>query len=496
MSRPQQQQHTHLLSPCFTQFQNFKRTAGFSLFIFKTPKHDPSTMTSNQTSTRWYFYLQNDPRGSPDDWYRYEASIEATVEAFYQAHRGSQRKKARQLLPVTASSGYQYEVDFQAMTQTNTTSRKSRPIGRTTDGRPPPPNQPQQQEQEPMVPAVAAAAYLPSYQPPAPYQPSDQAPGHQQPAFAFGQAAAAASAFVFGHQPSVAVPVTTPARPGIHAKRRPTADGSGEEIDYKAPEVLHEVHLDESKIFDDVAPPKGKKPAATGKSGDGDDEKKQSDSTSYAHASHDDECVICLDLLWKTDGSENKRVVAIKNCTHRFHYDCIHEALTKLGGKCPLCSKSVEQESGASQTPKGKCPSGTMSYHTTNRSCAGHRNAGTITINYSMPNGIQKSYHDFPGTGYTGAHRTAYLPATAEGYDVLARMQYAFAHGLMFRVGVSLTTSQPNQTTWASIHNKTSMSGGAYGYPDDSYFARVNDEMNGLGVPPTGAACRLWLQKL
>lgn len=425
-------------------------------------------------AAQWYYYLQNDPRNiHPDGWYRYEASIESIVEGFYQQHhvnpsanavagsasggasKKSKKTKARYLLPLLASSGFQYEVDFQAMTQVNTTSRKSRPICRITNSRPP---------------------VLP------PPRPSSRAAAAQQKS-------------------------DKSKRPGICATRQVTA-GGGEVIDYTAPEVLHEVRLDETKIFENVAPPTGKPPAkviAAAASNSGKNEtNKQSDC--YANASYDDECVICLDSLWKaTDSSDNgsssnkkpARVVSIKNCNHRFHYDCIREALTKGGGKCPLCSKPVEQQEGATKTSKGKCPSGTMEYRKISSNCSGFGNltVGTIVIEYSIPGGIQKSFHSNPGTYYSGAFRTAYIPATAEGWDLLVRMQYSFGHGLMFTVGTSLTSCRPNVVTWASIHNKTNMSGGTYGYPDSTYFARCNDEMNSLGVPPP-AECRQWLQSI
>lgn len=69
---------------------------------------------------------------------------------------------------------------------------------------------------------------------------------------------------------------------------------------------------------------------------------------------------------------------------------------------------------------------------------------------------------------------------------LLKRLKYAFLHGLTFNVGTSLTTGLKNQCTWASIHHKTSPSGGiqAHGFPDPDYFKNCNAELDGLGVPP------------
>ena len=89
----------------------------------------------------------------------------------------------------------------------------------------------------------------------------------------------------------------------------------------------------------------------------------------------------------------------------------------------------------------------------------------------------------------------AYLPNNQQGQDLLARMQYSFAHGLNFMVSTSLTTGQANVVTWASIHHKTSCHGGVYGFPDATYFRRSNDELDSLGVPADAAECRRWMEE-
>ena len=54
---------------------------------------------------------------------------------------------------------------------------------------------------------------------------------------------------------------------------------------------------------------------------------------------------------------------------------------------------------------------------------------------------------------------------------------------MSFVVGRSLTTGQDNVITWSSIHHKSSMQGGAHGFPDNSYFDNCNEELDALGVP-------------
>lgn len=368
---------------------------------------------------QWYYFLHNDPQGQlSDGWYSYDANLTQTVEQLYQQNQAAVASRAnRHLVPFTASSGYQYELDFQKMTQRNTQSGRERPIERTTDGLPPS--------------STAQAG---------------------------------------------------PTAPKRARRSRKSSRSSGSTITYTAPEKLHEVRVDESKVFVDVDPPKGK-PKARKK-----DEKKQNSTED-----EEDDCALCLDILWNKSGC---RVVALTGCKHKYHYTCIQECLVKAGAKCPLCSKAIPQEQG-SQTPKGKCCSGTMTVSTDDHThCESYEDVGTITISYQLHGGVQKEYHQNPGHAFSGASRTAYLPDNQEGKDLLERLKYSFLHGLNFMVGTSLTTAQPNVVTWASIHHKTSSYGGfsAFGFPDTTYFERCNDEMDSLSVPNV-AQCRKWLEE-
>ena len=95
------------------------------------------------------------------------------------------------------------------------------------------------------------------------------------------------------------------------------------------------------------------------------------------------------------------------------------------------------------------------------------------------------NYHDNPGHPQTGKRVKAYLPNNTDGQQLLKRLKYAFMHGIIFTVGTSATTGKPNQCTWASIHHKTSLSGGMqrHGFPDPNYFVNCNEELDGVGVP-------------
>lgn len=190
---------------------------------------------------------------------------------------------------------------------------------------------------------------------------------------------------------------------------------------------------------------------------------------SSAKASGD--CSICL------DGLCTQHFVHIQGCDHAFHYTCITEYLNHEL-KCPICRSPVADE------PQGKGPSGSMFIKITNKDCPGFApNTKAIEITYNIPSGTQALYHESPGTRFGGANRTAFLPNNQDGRRLLTRLKYAFTHGLTFRVGTSLTSGVHNVVTWASIHHKTSLFGGAHGFPDASYIANCNDSLDALHVP-------------
>lgn len=444
------------------------------IFFFWVFLHRPSSSTmafhsgnsssaaaSSASTPQWYYYLQNDPRGLlPDGWYEYDYAINQTVEQLFQRHQAQTHgKRSRQLVPMTASSGYQYELDFQKMMQRNSVSRKERPIARTTNGLAPFQQQRQQRQTQ-------------TWQ----QQQSPQQQHHQSQQQQHHQSQQAASSHNGNNS------VNNNRKRTAHITRHMWQNG--EQLSYVAPEILHEVRMNEQKVFLDVQPP-----TASSVNNSGDRRK------SYLHGNHEQECAICLEVLWNPSGKQ-ERVVALYGCKHEFHYECIHQALQNSSIKCPLCSKPIQHDED-NRTAKGKCPSGTMSAATNPKlTCQGFPQ-GTLEINYTIPSGIQKNYHPQPGAHFHGASRLAYLPDNALGQQLLARMQYAFCHGLTFMVGTSLTTSQPDVVTWASIHHKTSLTGGTqrYGFPDESYFDRCNEELDALGVPDS-TTCQRWIHNL
>jgi deltex-like protein len=192
-------------------------------------------------------------------------------------------------------------------------------------------------------------------------------------------------------------------------------------------------------------------------------------------ASMHGDCAICMDSL----AHDHDYLQKIQGCNHVFHRKCIQLSLS-LDPKCPICRQPVGE-------PQGRSPSGTMCIELTENDFPGAASTSkkikAISITYRIPSSTQLAYHETPGTCYEGTTRVAYLPDSADGRRLLTRLKYAWTHGLTFRVGTSLTTGQHNVVTWTSIHHKTSLAGGPYGFPDIGYFSNSNEELDSLGVP-------------
>lgn len=199
-------------------------------------------------------------------------------------------------------------------------------------------------------------------------------------------------------------------------------------------------------------------------------------------AGDDQECPICLDEMVPTSIADTTNVVCIKTCQHHFHKDCIMEMFDRKHNRCPTCV----QPSGIE--PYGQGPSGSMKITINPRSrCEGfdHNSDGVIEMYYKMESGTQLAFMENPGQRYSGTSRITYLPHNESGRKLLARLKYAFTHGLTFRVGTSVTTGSLNQVTWTSIHHKTSVGRGAHGFPDPNYFDNCNESLDALSVPKT-----------
>jgi len=185
------------------------------------------------------------------------------------------------------------------------------------------------------------------------------------------------------------------------------------------------------------------------------------------------DCSICLDPLSQC------HFVHIQGCGHAFHSKCIN-AYVNHELKCPICRMPIGE-------PQGKSPSGSMSIKLSSNDCPGFTNSKAIEITYDIPSGTQHAYHENPGSRHDSTIRTAYLPDNDEGRRLLTRLKYAWTHGLTFRIGTSLTTGTHNAVTWTSIPHKTSLHGGAHGFPDASFISNCNCSLDNLSVPVADA---------
>lgn len=194
-------------------------------------------------------------------------------------------------------------------------------------------------------------------------------------------------------------------------------------------------------------------------------------------------CSVCMDDLAVTDHVEDGTLTRLSVCgwKHYFHADCIARWIEFGSQKCPVCGAICG-------TLIGNMPGGTFTVQREpDMSVAGNEDAGTIVISYSFPNGTQGDNHYHPGRPYYGTGRTAYLPDTPEGIEVLGLLRLAFIRRVMFTVGTSVTTGAEDCVVWAGIHAKTNTHGGAtsFGYPDPTYFDRVKAEMADRGIHPS-----------
>ncbi len=193
---------------------------------------------------------------------------------------------------------------------------------------------------------------------------------------------------------------------------------------------------------------------------------------------NDDNCPICHCSLKaeanQTSPAEN--VVRLSQCHGHFYHESCACIMLQNKPRCCYCNYFYN-------IPIGNCPDGIMTYNAdTNIIIPGYNGHGTIIVSYEIPNGIQGPTHQNPGTEYHGTERQAFLPNTPEGQEVLRLLFRAFERRLTLSVGTSLTTGADNCVVWTTIHHKTSLNGGPFGYPDEGYLKRVKQELNEVGI--------------
>uniref|UniRef100_A0A3Q1FB34 E3 ubiquitin-protein ligase n=1 Tax=Acanthochromis polyacanthus TaxID=80966 RepID=A0A3Q1FB34_9TELE len=207
------------------------------------------------------------------------------------------------------------------------------------------------------------------------------------------------------------------------------------------------------------------------------------------------DCIICMDQLSNPSGYETPSteeggqnilpdtVGKFIKCGHTLHMLCMlamYNNGTKDGSlQCPSCKTIYGEKTGTQ--PKGK-----MEIYSIAQSLPGHPDCGTIQIIYSIPPGIQGPEHPNPGQPYTcrGFPRFCFLPDNDKGRKVLELLKVAWMRRLIFTVGTSSTTGEPDTVVWNGIHHKTEMMSNlsGHGYPDPNYLDNVLSELASQGV--------------
>ena len=181
------------------------------------------------------------------------------------------------------------------------------------------------------------------------------------------------------------------------------------------------------------------------------------------------QCGICLNDI--TPGM----AVCTAKCqagTHGFCFQCL-EPWFRNNLSCPSCRVTCGPK-------QGDCPEGIMTFKTIPHKLPGF-NCCSIEIRYIIPSGIQDQRHPNPGEEFNGTMRNALLPCNDNGFETLRLLKKAFDNKLIFKVGTSLTSGEENTVCWGTIHHKTEFTG-TWGWPDTTYFQRVKDECNSLGI--------------
>ncbi|CAL1537068.1 unnamed protein product [Lymnaea stagnalis] len=201
------------------------------------------------------------------------------------------------------------------------------------------------------------------------------------------------------------------------------------------------------------------------------------------------DCAICCDKLSEAssygDGHpEAYEAIQLSRCSHQFHKLCL---LTMYNSshkddslQCPSCKMIYGEKTGI-------CPPGNMSWKImSGNSLAGYEGYNTICVTYHLSSGIQGPEHPQPGQPYTcrGFPRQGFLPDCDKGRKVLKLLMEAFRRRLMFTIGISHTTGEPNTVTWNEIHHKTELHGNqsGHGYPDPNYLDNVLQELAAYGI--------------
>jgi Deltex C-terminal domain len=189
-----------------------------------------------------------------------------------------------------------------------------------------------------------------------------------------------------------------------------------------------------------------------------------------------EKCTECKVAFAVEPDGKSLAVVQHVSCGRNYHLHCT----TKHKTKCSCCRETL-------QYMQGKMPSGfmhiTRSSHRT--TCKGHSAPGHIAIEYIVPSGIQKSYHDHCGVPHGKANHVAFLPDTSAGQDLLIRLVCAFERGLTFTIGTCPLSGRENAIVWSSIPHQTLLPDETRvdAFSDNGYMAACHQALDALCIP-------------
>lgn len=104
----------------------------------------------------------------------------------------------------------------------------------------------------------------------------------------------------------------------------------------------------------------------------------------------------------------------------------------------------------------------------------------TICIHYKIESSLQKVYDPAQESRFLKTIKNAYLPANEQGLKILQLFAKALEQGLVFKVG------KTGNICWSGrVEHKTDFTAyRRWGYPDDTYLSRVEQQLSRLGILP------------
>lgn len=173
-------------------------------------------------------------------------------------------------------------------------------------------------------------------------------------------------------------------------------------------------------------------------------------------------CKICLES--SNEEKDKNNWVEMVCCKEYLKKDCFKSLMDSEINSCPHCMSSLNKDN--------KPPFGDMIIKKSNKTVFFQgTDVKTILITYNLK----------AGKGYYGEQRIGIIPDTELGNKVVDKLINAFKNGFTFTIGKSITRGIYG-IVWGGIHHKTTYSKSTFGYPDDKYLFRVENELGAFNI--------------